>query len=264
MDIDTELILEMLADDNTAALSRLLDNILRDEVHSDKDWKELVNILRIAFSKTYQTHWLKTHKVLFELFEIPELLGADCNVYEELKAIQQPFNVQQASDRLFEIIVEIARSQLTSGGSTLFFNIGRISSTRSAVITSDLIDARYRETVMVLNEIDSTIPTLNKEWIDVSKLWRTGNGFRLMKATELGVVIHIKEYEGIRDLLLNELDIDSDRLSTESQRFKEVEYLHLSESLEKFVTGLIASRGIRGIYEPHFRAWIDHEGLDEF
>jgi hypothetical protein len=264
MDIDTELILEMLADDNASGLGRLLDNILRDEVHSDKDWKELVSILRIAFSKTYQKHWLKTHQVLFSVFKIPELLGVDCNIYEELAAIQQPISIKQASDRLFEVVVEIARSQLNSGGSTLFFNIGKISSTRSAVITSDLIDARYRETVMVMKEIDNIIPTLTKDWVDVSRLWRTGNGFRLMKATELGVVIHIKEYEGIRDLLLKELDIDSDSLASEFQRCKDAEYLKLSEILDEFVTGLIASRGIRGTYEPHFKSWIDHEGLDEF
>jgi hypothetical protein len=117
---------------------------------------------------------------------------------------------------------------------------------------------------MILDEIDSIIPTLNKDWVDVSRLWRTGNGFRLMKATELGVVIHIKEYEGIRNLLLKELELDSGELSSESRRFKNIEYLQLSESLDDFVTGLIASRGIRGTYEPHFKTWIDHEGLDEF
>ncbi|MFW9842796.1 MAG: hypothetical protein ACFFES_18050 [Candidatus Thorarchaeota archaeon] len=264
MDIDRELILEMLADDNASGLGKLLDNTLRDEVDSEKDWKDLVNILRIAFTKTYQKHWLKTHQVLLSVFKIPELLGVDCNVYDELGAIQQPISLKQASDRFFEVMVEIVRAQLTSGGSTLFFNISRISSTRSAIITSDLIDARFRETVLILNEIDDIIPTLNKEWVDISRLWRTGNGFRLMKATELGVLIHVKEYEGIRDLLLKELEIDSGSLSQEYQQYKDAKYLQLSAKLDEFVTGLIASRGIRGIYEPHFKTWIDHEGLDEF
>jgi hypothetical protein len=118
--------------------------------------------------------------------------------------------------------------------------------------------------VLVLNEIDKSIPTLTKEWVDVSRLWRTGNGFRLMKATDLGIVIHIKEYQGIRDLLLKELDIDSEKLATAIRHYPETDYLQLSETLEQFVTGLVASRGIRGEYEPHFKTWIDHEGLDEF
>ncbi|MHA2025554.1 MAG: hypothetical protein ACW98U_06595 [Candidatus Thorarchaeota archaeon] len=264
MDIDTELILDILADDKAQAFSLFLENTLLNQVESDKDWQELVNILRIAFSKMYQKHWLKIHQVLFSVFDIPELLGVDCDIFEELRAIPQPVNIKQVSNSLFEVLVEIAKSQLRSGGSTLFFNIGKISSTRTAIITSDLIEARYRETVLVLNEIDKIIPTLTKEWVNVSRLWRTGNGFRLMKATELGVVIHIKEYQGIRDLLLKELDIDSDKMVTAIRHYPETEYLQLSETLDQFVTGLVASRGIRGEYEPHFKTWIDHEGLDEF
>ena len=264
MDIDTELTLELLADDNVSSLSSLIDNNLRDEVHTDNDWKDFVNILRIAFTRTYQKHWLKTHKVLLSLFKIPELLGVDCNIFDELRATQQPFSLEQASNRLFEILIEIAKSQLNSGGSTLFFDIGKIASTRSAIITSDLIEARFRETVLVLNEIDNVIPTLTKDWVDVSRLWRSGNGYRLLRASELGVVIHIKEYEEIKHILMKELDLDSEKLCEANRHYKNVNYLELSETLDNFVTGLVASRGIRGEYEPHFKTWIDHEGLDDF
>lgn len=264
MEIDTELILELLADDNSKKLQTEVGHILKTEMQSTNDWKELVNILRIACSKTYQKHWLKTHQVMFSVFEIPDLLGVDCDFFEELRAIPQPSSISHASNSLFDVLIEIAKNQLRTGGSTLFFNIDKISSTRSAVITSDLIEARHRETVLVLNEIDMIIPTLTKEWVDVSRLWRTGNGFRLMKATDLGVVIHIKEYKEIRDLLLRELKIESEKLPKVSREFGEVDYLLLSEILDEFVTGLIASRGIRGTYEPHFKTWIDHEGLDEF
>ena len=111
MDIDTELTLELLADDNISSLSSLLENTLRDEVHSVNDWKDLVNILRNAFTRTYQKHWLKTNKILLSLFKIPELVGVDCNIFDELRAIEQPFNLGQASNRLFEILIEILLSQ---------------------------------------------------------------------------------------------------------------------------------------------------------
>jgi hypothetical protein len=77
-------------------------------------------------------------------------------------------------------------------------------------------------------------------------------------------LIHIKEYKEIRKLLLDEMKINSVNLAEVSGNFGDAEYLLLSETLDKFVTGLIASRGIRGTYEPHFKTWIDHEGLDEF
>ncbi len=264
MEIDTEHILELLADDNSTRLHNEVDCVIRNDVHSINDWKEFVNILRVACSKTYQKHWLKTHQIMFSVFEIPELLGVDCDFFSELRAIPQPTSVEQAANSLSDVLIEIAKIQLKTGGSTLFFKIESISSTKSAVITSDLIEARFRETVLVLNEIDRIIPKLTKEWVDVSRLWRTGNGFRLMKATDLGVVIHVKEYQEIRKLLLGEMKIDSVKLDEVSRNFGKAEYLLLSETLDKFVTGLIASRGIRGTYEPHFKTWIDHEGLDEF
>ena len=264
MEIDTDLILELLVDDNSRKLHTEIDNVIKNDVHSNNDWKEFVNILRVACSKTYQKHWLKTHQIMFSVFEIPELLGIDCDFFNELRAIPQPTSVLHASNSLFDVLIEIAKIQLKTGGSTLFFKIESISSTKSAVITSDLIEARYRETVLVLNEIDRIIPTLTKEWVDVSRLWRTGNGFRLMKATDLGVLIHINEYKEIRKLLLDEMKIDSMNLTEVSGNFGDAEYLLLSETLDKFVTGLIPSRGIRGTYEPHFKTWIDHEGLDEF
>ncbi len=264
MEIDTDLILELLADDNSRRLHTEINNVIRNDVQSNNDWKEFVNILRVACSKTYQKHWLKTHQIMFSVFKIPELLGVDCDFFSELRAIPQPNSILHASNSLSDVLIEIAKIQLKTGGSTLFFKIDSISSTKSAVITSDLIEARFRETVLVLNEIDRIIPTLTKEWVDVSRLWRTGNGFRLMKATDLGVVIHVKEYQEIRKLLLGEMKIDSVNLSEVSRNIGEAEYLLLSETLDKFVTGLIASRGIRGTYEPHFKTWIDHEGLDEF
>ena len=202
MENDTELILELLADDNSRRLHIEVDNIIRNDVHSSNDWKEFVNILWVACSKTYQKHWLKTHQLMFSVFEIPELLGVDCDFFSELRAIPKPKSIEHASSNLSDVLIEIAKIQLKTGGSTLFFKIESISSTKSAVITSDLIEARYRETVLVLNEIDRIIPTLTKEWVDVSRLWRTGNGFRLMKATDLGVVIHVKEYQEIRKLLI--------------------------------------------------------------
>ncbi|MHA1950333.1 MAG: hypothetical protein ACW99G_10085 [Candidatus Thorarchaeota archaeon] len=264
MDIDTELILEYLAEDNTERLQNEIDRLLKNDIQSDKDWKEFVNILRIACSKTFQKHWLKTHQVLFSTFNIPELLGVDCNVFEELSSVLQPTSIDNVSNKLFDVLVEISKTQLRSGGSTLFFDIDKISMTRSAVIISDLIDARYRETVLVLSEIDSIILSLTKEWVKVPQLWRTGNGFRLLKASDLGLVIHIKEYNAIRNILLKELKIDSKKFHEIRNDFGNVDYLQLSENLNEFVTGLIASRGIRGTYEPHFKTWINHEGLDEF
>ncbi|MFW9794889.1 MAG: hypothetical protein ACFFEE_11330 [Candidatus Thorarchaeota archaeon] len=264
MEIDIEIIYELLATDQTKKLESLIAKVLKTEIQSKKDWEEFVTILQVGCQENYQSHLLKTHHMILSIFGMPELIGVDCNLFKELREIPPPSSIEEASKGLFDALIEISKKQLKTGGSTLFFDIEKISSTRSAVITSDLIEARHRETILVLKEIDDILPTLTKEWVDVSRLWRTGNGFRFMKATDLGLVIHVKEYEDIRNLLLKEMKIESEKLSKASREFGEANYLQLSKTLDEFVTGLIKSKGIRGTYEPHFKAWIDHEGLDEF
>ena len=267
MEINIEKIYEAVASDDSEGLEDLIDNVLKTDVHSDHDWNRLVTILQKACMETYQKHWLKTHKIILSLFKMPELLGVDCTLFDELRSIDKPESMKEASDSLFNVLIKLVKNQLNDGGSTLFFDIDQISSTRSAIIASDLIKARYRETIHILNEIDEKIPILTKEWVDVSRLWRTGNGFRLLKARNLSTHIHVKEYMEIRNLILNEMQVDSEKMAEESRTLIEEgasEYPRLSKTLDEFVSGLIASRGIRGSFDPYYKTWIDHEGLDEF
>jgi hypothetical protein len=267
MDIDTETIYELLATDNSLGLQSVIDNILRTIDHSKKEWDEFVTFLQRACMETYQKHWLKTHHLILSVFNIPELLGVDCTLFDELRSVSNLNNFDHVSDEYFDLLIDIVRAQFNNGGSTLFFDVKIISSTQSVIIASDLIQARYRETIHILNEIDEQLPSLTKEWVDVSRLWRTGNGHRMLRASNLGIFIHVKEYQEIRNLLVKELGVSSEKISEESLRLKEEgesAYLLLSSTLDDFISGLIASRGVRGEYEPHFKTWIDHEGLDDF
>ena len=267
MDIDTNAIYGLLATDGSDGLVTMITNVLKAEIHTRKDWEDLVTILQVACQETYQKHWLKTHHVMLSLFGMPELLGVDCHFFSELRSLNPPRTMEHASNSLFSTLSEISRQQFNNGGSTLFFDATHLSSTRSAILVSDLINARYRESVHVLNEIDEKIPSLTKEWVDVSRLWRTGNGFRLLRARDLGIDIHIKEYKEIRAILAREMKIDPTDVKEISRTLSEEgysDYLKLSKTLDEFVTGLIASRGIRGSFDPYYMSWIDHEGLDEF
>ena len=267
MDIDTNAIYELLATDDSEGLVNMISNVLSTEVESQNEWENLITSLQVACQETYQKHWLKTHHVILSVFGIPELLGVDCSLFNELRTLGLPKSIEQASNNLFAVLSEITKSQLNNGGSTLFFDVDFISSTQSAIYVSDLIQARYRESIHVLNEIDDNIPSLTKEWVDVSRLWRTGNGFRLLRARNHGIHIHIKEYEEVRILLTSELNVNPNRVKEISKKLKEEgksDYLRLSKVLDEFVTGLIASQGIRGSFDPYYKSWIDNEGLDEF
>ncbi|MFW9794733.1 MAG: hypothetical protein ACFFEE_10550 [Candidatus Thorarchaeota archaeon] len=267
MEIDTDIIYQVLANGQSEELKSIISHALDTEVKSKQDWDDLVTILQVACYDTFQKHWLKSNHTILSVFEVSELVGVDCIPFNELRSIETPTNFEQVSSRLFYILVENAKTQFLKGGSTLFFNVGIISSTRSAILAADLIDARFRETIHVLNEIDECLPSLTKEWVNVSRLWRTGNGYRILKARSTGQVIHVKEYEEIKNLLAKEMKINSEDIAKESIRLRKKgfsQYLQFSKTLDEFVTGLIESRGVRGTFESHFKAWINHEGLDEF
>lgn len=266
MENNKETIYDLLVQNDTRGLEIHIDKILRNNIESGEDWVELVEILQKGCQLNFQKHWLKTHHIILAAFNIPELVGVDCNLFDELRLLEIPKNIEHASKLLFERVIEIVKKQLRKGGSTLFFNINEISSTPSAIITSELIQARYRETILVIDEIDQKLPSLTKEWVDVSRLWRTGNGFRMLKARGLGIHIHIKEYKEVRNLLVKEMMLDPNKLSEESIKLREEDskYLQFSKILDQFVGGLIASRGVRGSFDPYYKTWIDHEGLDEF
>lgn len=267
MEIDSNIIYELFATDNSEGLVSIIANVLQAEVQSEKDWDDLITILQKGCQETYQKHWLKAHHIILSIFGMPELLGVDCTLYSELRSLPTPKSVEQVSNNLFDVLVEIAKTQFMNGGSTLFFDVPLIASTRSAIITAELIQARYRETIHVLNEIDEILPTLTKDWVDVSRLWKTGNGYRMLRARDMGVLIHVKEYREIRNLLVKELNVSSHEIAEESRKLVEEgrsDYLQISKTLDEFVTGLVASRGVRGEFEPHYKTWIDHEGLDDF
>ncbi len=262
MDDSAERLMEALTNSN---LDRVRIEI--EEISKYSDWIQISKILRVSLESLYQRHWLKTNHVLLSIFMLPELLGIDCDIFNELNSIHKYTSVAHASESLFQLLIRRAENQIKNGGSTLFFSVDRISSTRSAIIIPDLIEARFRETLLVLQEIDDMLPQLTKEWLDVSRLWRTSNGFRLLKARNIGTHIHINEYKELRNRLAKELNCEPDSIKAECDVLKKggnSKYLLLSRTLEDFMNGLIASLGIRGKFDQYYKTWIDHEGLDEF
>lgn len=168
MEINTNIIYELLATDSSEGLASIIGNVLKTEIQFKKDWDDLITILQVGCQETYQKHWLKAHHIILSIFGMPELLGVDCTLFRELRSLDTPKSMEQASNSLFDELVEITKTQFMNGGSTLFFDVTLIASTRSAIIAAELIQARFRETIHVLNEIDEMLPTLTKEWVDVS------------------------------------------------------------------------------------------------
>lgn len=223
-------------------------------------WSDIVEVLKTSTDSLYRKHWLKTHQMVLSIFELSELLGVDCNIFSELNSITQPESIENAADLLFDNLIQVAMTQFRSGGSTLFFNVDKISTTRSAIIIPELIEARYRETIFVISEFDEMLQTLTKEWIEAARLWRCGYGFRILRARNHRLLIHVKDYKVIRNLLAKELGIDLKNITEEKDRLiqeNNSDYLQLSQELDVFVLSYIISLGVIGKFDPKYRSLVD-------
>ncbi len=248
---------------NDIELLRILINALIKE----HKWPDIVELLKTSTESLYKKHWLKTHQMVLSIFELTELLGVDCDIFSEMNLIAQPEGIENASDLLFENLIQLAMTQFRSGGSTLFFNVDKISTTRFAIIIPELIEARYRETIFILSEFDEMLQTLTKEWIEAARLWRRGYGFQLLRARNHRLLIHVKECKVIRNLLAKELGIDLKNIAEEKDRLireNNSDYLQLSQELDVFVLSYIISLGVIGKFDPKYRALIDPGDSDEF
>ena len=257
-----EEIKDYLVQDNIRGVQTLIDELI-----TDSDWKDIVSLLKIVTRSLYQKHLLKTQQMVLNIFDLPELLGIDCDIFSELNSIPEPESLKQATDYLYENLIQIAKNQFNTGGSTLFFNVDRLSKTKSIIIVPDLIEARYRETIFIIDEFDELLPKLPKEWVDASRLWCTGYGLRLLKARNQGLYIHVKDYKDIRNRLANELNLDLEKIAEEKNRFIQEghsKYLQLSHELDVFVLNYIKSLGVIGKFDPKYKSMINPNESDDY
>ena len=256
-----EEIKDYLAQDNIRGVQTLLDELI-----NDNEWTEIVVLLKTVTTALYKKHLLKTHQIVLTIFGLAELLGVDCDIFAEMRSIPQPDSIEHASNLLFDNLIQVAKTQFSSGGSTLFFDVDKLSKTRSVIIIPDLLEARYRETVFILAEYDEILPSLTKDYVDASRLWRSGYGLRSLKARNQGLMIHVKDYKEIRNRLAKELGLDLKKITEERSRFireGNSEYLQLSQSLDVFVLSYIVSLGVIGKFDPRYKSLIDPEDSED-
>ncbi|TFG26803.1 hypothetical protein EU528_13820 [Candidatus Thorarchaeota archaeon] len=257
-----EEIKDYLVQDNIQAVQTLISDLMKSY-----GWKEIVSLLKTVTTSLYRKHLLKTHKTVLTIFGLSELVGVDCDIFAEMGSIPEPESMEHASDLLFDNFIQVARSPFCSGGSTLFFDVTKLSATRSVLIIPDLIEARYRETIFILSEYDQLLPTLTKDWMEVSRLWRCGYGLRILKARNHGLMIHVKDYKEIRKSLAKQLGVNLEQIARERNRLireSNSEFLQLSHELDVFILSYIVSLGVIGKFDPKYKSLIDPEDSDEF
>ncbi|MFX1370104.1 MAG: hypothetical protein ACFFAY_16055, partial [Promethearchaeota archaeon] len=161
-------------------------NVIDNQLEVD-EWGTIVDLLQLATAHLYHRNWLRSGKVMLSLIDMPELFGLDSDIFKLMKSLNHISNLNHASAALYPHFLDLVATQLKNGGSTLFFNANAIAESKSAGILTELMNARYRETLLVIEEIDGFLTRSEKDWFDGSALWRTGNGYRVLKAANMSV-----------------------------------------------------------------------------
>ncbi|MFW9977999.1 MAG: leucine-rich repeat domain-containing protein [Candidatus Thorarchaeota archaeon] len=141
-------------------------------------WKKTRDGIREAFRRDRDLKPFGIQKKLFEKLGMSELFGLDLYISDILKDLPHLKSGEEGMVGFYDSIVSKILQQLQSGGSTLFFDVQKLSTTRGAIIIDYLIRRRKEELKEVVLPVDQT-------HVNLWPLWLTSYGFEILR--KLGV-----------------------------------------------------------------------------
>jgi hypothetical protein len=142
----------------------------------------------------------KTQQILFTALGIPEFACYDGSLRDLVKLLPEYGSYDAGIITLQTEMVKVLEEQLEQGGSTLYFDVDALSSTRGSVLIPILLKQREYEmqNVTLYN---------HKGRLDLLPLWITGYGSQILKALNFGRWISSDRIPAIEEAL-NKIDHD--------------------------------------------------------
>ena len=142
--------------------------------------------------------------------------------------------VKEGMNQFYTRIVMQLRNQFKSGGSTLFFDVERLSTTRGAILVEPLVKRRKQE-------IEELILQEHGNRVDLIPLWLTGYGFEILRKRGTGRTTSLHGFRTIK-AVFQELGFDLH--IQETSKIDTIERKqHISPELQRMVIDSIKSGG---------------------
>lgn len=197
-------------------------------------WEKVRDGIRNIFKARPLPHSFQIQKKLFDRLEMGELFGLDCGASEMLSLIPDLMDIRQGLDELYARIVKRLKKQFNDGGSTLFFNVEKLSTTRGAVIVEPLIRRRKKE-------LEELTLSMSDKYVDLKPLWFTGYGFEILRKLGVGVTVSLQRFKSMISLF-EELGFDL-KYGKKPASEKTTGNVCISNELKKLVFDSIRSGG---------------------
>ncbi len=130
-------------------------------------------------------------RAFFESIEMEELACYDGDFIDIIDLIPSSKTYDIGKNEFYLRMVELLKSQLERGGSSLFFDIDQLGRTDAVVLLPYILQRRRQEvkTLRLVKEGDL---------VDLRDLWLTGYGYGMLKAMKVGQKVNILQFDKIK------------------------------------------------------------------
>ena len=176
--VNLELITDMIREMNIGQIRIFIEESIRAN-----GWKTTLNFLTESIENICGDRWFTSNWIILSILELEELLGFDGKLIQLLNSIDDISSFSELQEEAHSRLINKISKQVSSGGSTLLFDVELMTSTQSVLLVQDIIEARRKEFLAVVSHL-LNIQREDQEiyYIDLRPLWRTSFGFDLLRA----------------------------------------------------------------------------------
>ncbi|MFX1603248.1 MAG: leucine-rich repeat domain-containing protein [Promethearchaeota archaeon] len=184
-------------------------------------WRVVCDRIRSILERAPPRYWFHLQRGLLEGLGMDELAGLDGDPRRLLDVASDNDDSESALDSIYDRAVELLSNQITTGGPTLFLNIGKMRNTRASKLIPEITMQRHVEMESL------SIPVLRGRAF-LQSLWLTSHGFQLLKALRIGLSTDSRGLEEVKAAVA-EMGYD-----LRIERVDSVQRIHWKETTESY------------------------------
>ncbi|MFW9933404.1 MAG: leucine-rich repeat domain-containing protein [Candidatus Thorarchaeota archaeon] len=154
-------------------------------------WKQVREWLLEIYDILPQDNDYAFQKAFFHSLNLEELACYDGDFIDIINLIPDTEKYELGRKQFYFRLIQLLAKQLERGGSTLFFDIDRLSDTDAAMLVPSLLEERKRE-------VKNLRLTKFEDSIDLTPLWLTGYGHDVLKAMNAGRMVSSTQFNTIK------------------------------------------------------------------
>jgi hypothetical protein len=179
----------IIYDNDASGMKTLLESISKQV-----GWQSAFLGFKTALMDYFKERWFGINRFILGVFNLDEFLGLDEDLLSILEHIEDGNGFDSVSKEFENQLIALTEKQLKSGGSTLFFDVEKMSTKPSAVLVKLLADQRWKEFRKVLTQFRKKQETWKgMKALDLKPIYSTHYGYKVLKTLGLGLEVQSRD-----------------------------------------------------------------------